>query len=87
MVWYVGRRPRSLDPDGRQSVRIAAAAIVLAAAVLQAGIVLAGAGVDPLDAASGAQVVRASILLVAGGGGAVVAVAAVWWLTGLGAVG
>ncbi|PPF55576.1 hypothetical protein C5C55_10235 [Rathayibacter sp. AY1C2] len=84
VVWYVGRRPRKLRSDGRQPVRIAAAAVVLAAAVVPAGIVLAGAGIDPLDAAYRAHVVRAAILLVGGGAAAAVAVAAVWWLTGRG---
>ena len=67
VVWYVDRRPRKLRSDGRQPVRIAAAAVVLAAAVVPAGIVLAGAGIDPLDAAYRAHVVRAAILLVGGG--------------------
>ncbi|KZX20346.1 hypothetical protein [Rathayibacter tanaceti] len=81
VVWYVGRRPRVLEPDGRQPVRIAAAAVVFAAAVVPSGIVLVGQGIDPLDSASRAQVVQAAVLLVSGGVAALVAVAGVWWLT------
>ncbi|AZZ56823.1 DUF4184 family protein [Rathayibacter iranicus] len=80
-AWYVGRRPRPLEPDGRQSARIAAGAVVLAAAVVPAGIMLAGADVDPFGSACRVVLARAVVLSLSGAGAAVVVVAALWRLT------
>ncbi|MHC2186884.1 hypothetical protein ACVLV4_002551 [Rathayibacter agropyri] len=80
-AWYVGRRPQPLEPDGRQPARVVAGAVVLAAAVVPAGIMLAGADVDPFGSACRSLAVRAAVLVLSGAGGAVVAVAALWRLT------
>ncbi|KQQ08785.1 DUF4184 family protein [Rathayibacter sp. Leaf296] len=75
VVWYVSHRPRPLAPDGRTAVRLAAWSVVLAAAVVPVGIVLAVAGFDPLAPEYRSSVVDAAILTVICTGGAALAIA------------
>jgi len=80
VVWYVSRRPHLIEPDDRGGVRIAAWAVVLAAAVVPAGVVLAGTGLDPFEEAYRGYVVDAAILTVTWSVAAVLVVAVLWRL-------
>lgn len=80
LVWYVARRPRPVAADRRDPARLAAWTAVLAAAVLPAGVVLSGSGLDPFEEAYRSYVVDAAVLVVTWTTAAVVAVAVLWHL-------
>ncbi|QHC57388.1 DUF4184 family protein [Rathayibacter sp. VKM Ac-2760] len=80
VVWYVARRPHPIASDHRGPARLAAWTVVLAAAVLPAGVVLSGSGLDPLEEAYRSVVVDAAILTVTWTTVAALAVALLWQL-------
>ncbi|MWV48496.1 DUF4184 family protein [Rathayibacter sp. VKM Ac-2803] len=82
-VWYVTRRPHPIKEDGRGPARLAAWTAVLAAAIVPAGIVLAGTGLDPFEEEYRSYVVDAAILVVSWTAVALVVVALLWRLAGL----
>ena len=80
VVWYVARRAHPIASDHRGAARVAAWSAVLAAAVLPAGVVLAGTGLDPFEEAYRSYVVDAAVLAVVWTTAAVLAVALLWHL-------
>ncbi|MBO0983521.1 DUF4184 family protein [Rathayibacter sp. SD072] len=80
VVWYVTRRPHPVPPDGRGPVRVAAWTVVLVAAVVPAGVVLAGTGLDPFEPDYRPYVVDAAILAVLGTSAALLSIALLWRL-------
>lgn len=80
LVWYVARRPHHVAEDHRGPARVAAWTAVLAAAVVPAGVVLAGTGLDPLAEEYRSYVVDAAIHAVTWTTATVVAVALLWHL-------
>lgn len=79
-VWYVSRRPHVVEPDDRGPLRIAAWTAVLAAAIVPAGMVLSGTGLDPFEEAYRSYVVDAAIITVTWTTAAVLGVAVLWRL-------
>ncbi|QHC65361.1 DUF4184 family protein [Rathayibacter sp. VKM Ac-2759] len=79
-VWYVARKPHLIETDARGPARLAAWTTVLAAAVVPAGIVLAGTGLDPFEEEYRSYVVDAAILVITWSVLAVVGVALLWRL-------
>lgn len=79
-VWYIGRRPRIIEADDHGEARLAAWTVVLVAAIVPAGVVLVGTGLDPFEEAYRPYVVDAAVLMVGWTATAAVVVALLWRL-------